>query len=320
MKERKKVTFIKNNKETSTEINLFTKKNIGEILFTKQSAQEEFGSIYYINDDIEYLELNNIIFPKNVKFFIPKNSILVLNNCTFKTGKIDVIGGNVDIVNPILNEGIYTNRISLSNVGIFNLLSNNKNKGYITLSGNAKEAVIGIKNTINRIALTTEKVFLQNIKNIKELDIKSITTILKNCDIEIDENKQIATNSLVLDDSQMIYQTSTSNATLEVEFIKMKDSMINFNSIYTVLAVIKSKLISLSNSEISSRSSIKIDTSNITIDDNSKLVAEQDITINEDRYIRKKEDDNVEINSDNQEAINAQRKLISTLKTLTKRK
>ena len=320
MKERKKVTFIKNNKETSAEINLFTKKSIGEILFTKQSAKEEFGSIYYINDDIEYLELNNIIFPKDVRFIVPNNSILVLNNCTFKTGNIDVVGGNIDIVNPILNEGIYTNRISLSNVGVFNLLSNNKNKGYITLNGNAKEVVVRINNTINKVALTTEKIFLQSIKNIKEININSQLTILKNCDIEIDENQQIVTNSLVLDDSQMIYQTNTSNATLEAEIITMKDSIINFNSIYTILAVVKSKIISLINSEISSRSSIKIDAFNITIDDKSKLLAEQDITINKDRYTRKKEDDSVEINSNNQESINAKRKLISTLKTLTKRK
>ena len=151
----KEITYVRNKEKKTTILTIMNSKSVGRIIFSPQSSQEESFSEYHINEDIEYLELKNLTFKKDAKFYTPPKCILVLSNCTFKGGKIDIIGGIVGLINPTLNEGVYTNRIFLSDVNTFNVITNNDDKSYVALLGKAKHINIIGNINISRILLSS---------------------------------------------------------------------------------------------------------------------------------------------------------------------
>lgn len=321
MKKRESITLISNGVEERKEVTLLNKKNIGKKIFSPASSIDESIEVYYINDEVEYLELHNFNFNKDTKFHIPQNCILVLVNCTFRKGKIDFIGGSVDLINPTLNDGIYTNRIFLSDVEDFNILKNDKDMSYITILGSAKTATINIKTNINKISLKTGVIALKNINNIKGFKLISDTVIIRNSDIGIDNEMIIETPDLRIEDSQLIYQYDMSISELNVDEITMKDSEILFNDVCTDLAVIRSKKIALNKSVIHSRTDLIIECPEIVLDDKSRLETGESLTLNGDTYFKKDSDDDLlEINSNNAPRLNNYKNLISILKKVKERR
>ena len=320
MKKRESITLICDGIEERKEVTLLNKKNIGRKIFSPSSSVDESTEVYYINDKIEYLELYNFIFNKDTKFYIPQNSILVLVNCAFKKGKIDFIGGSVDLINPTLNDSIYTNRIFLSDVKDFNILKNNNDMSYISILGSAKTATINIKTNINKIALKTDVIALKNINDIKELKLTSGTVIVRSSDIGIDNEIIIETPDLRIEDSQLIYQYDMSISELNVDEITMKDSEILFNDVCTDFAVIKSKKMALNNSIVHSRPDLIIECPEIVLDDNSKIETWKSLTLNGNTYHRKEDAELLEINSHNAPRLNSYKSILSILKKVKERR
>ena len=72
---------------------------------------------------------------------IPKETLVVLDNCTFKSNQIELLQGSVELIHPNLNPCYYTNRIYLSDLNDFNVTMNNDNKSYITITGKSKNFI-----------------------------------------------------------------------------------------------------------------------------------------------------------------------------------
>ena len=91
----KQIIYIKNGEYNIKDINLITKgKTLKDIIEKKDTEK----NIYKIKEDISLLKVINLTFKENISISIPNNTSLLLENCIFSSGKIELIGGNIQIV------------------------------------------------------------------------------------------------------------------------------------------------------------------------------------------------------------------------------
>ena len=321
MKEKKIISLTKNGKEVKKELNFFTRKELVNNIFEQPIYQGEAKEIYKIKKGIEIVLLKNITFKKNTQFILNKNTILILENCSFQTGIISFAnGGSVELINPKLNPSKYTNRINISSLEDFSMIVTENNNCYVTINGTCKNFSINMENKIERINIIADKIYLKNIKEIKEIIIYlSKLTILDNCNISINSNnkiKEIEIKNIVLKNTTISSSYNTENQSLEeTESITLINSNINLHG-QEKNTIEATKIIQLENSTIKSKNDMQLITPLLKMDHTSKLISETSITLGSDTYTKKKEAPVIEINSKNYKRISEKRHLVSILKKL----
>ena len=253
MKERKTITYIKNGKEIIKEYNILTRNKLLNDLFKKPYYQTGSQEIYSINEDIEHLSMTNITFPKNIKMFIPDNTTVALNNCTFQGESMYYIGGSIFLNQPNINPDNYTNRVYLDNTNDANIVIDNNNRGFISIIGTSKDFSIKANDRIETIYLTADKAALQDIYGIKSLKLITKNATIKNCSFKINldnQSQNIKTDTLNIENSSLYYMTDELSKDYEI---------------------INAKELILDNSEIDTNKNIIIKAESIIMDENSIL-------------------------------------------------
>ena len=245
MKERMVVSYVlKNNKENiiTKEFNLLTRKKIFATLFSSPASQEGINEEYVLRENIEVLTLKNIIFKKDTRLVIPEGTTLILDSCTFKSGKIDILGGKVKLTNPTLNPCIFSNRIFLSNVDTFDVTINDDTRCSVTILGTSNIFSADIKSRIEKIKMSSKEINLKNIKKIGYFTLKSDLLSLKNCDLELNvDDEQIPSNYLTLENSYLMYDYSNQKTVIDNEETNLKNSKIYIYDTYNPNCEIKTK-------------------------------------------------------------------------------
>lgn len=269
MKEKRIITYIKNGQKITKEFKIFTKNAIIGDLFVSPYPQPLNYELLQIKDDIEYLKLQNINFKKEVRFIIPNNTNLIIENCSFNSSRLDLTGGNITLLNCTFNPCNYTNRIYLNNVNklIFNL---DNGKSYLTITGKSKEIDVSGNYRFDTLSITGEKAIIKNMSDIKNLKLINKETLLKDCDFEINLNndiQSIQTQKLTLDNSKLFYQSDFDNVLINLYEEEKINKIIDRNIIFQI-----TNLELNNNSIIDSNNEIIINNKNIdiTVNNNQK--------------------------------------------------
>ena len=321
MKEKKEIIFRKNKKETTKEITIFNKNKLVKELFDEYKFIEgESFNTYKIKDDIEYIYLKNIIFKRETKFRIPNNTTLILDNCTFNKGKVDIYGGNFEIINPNLNPCYYTNRFYISDVNNLNIVINKNSNGYMTIAGNAKNFSIDAKNKISGIALEAKNIKINNLNDAKILALTGENITIENSTLNLEIlsqfKNQLNSKNINLKNSKLYYQTDIEQININVDNLSLENSYILFMGGYLINTTIGCKKLELKDSKIDSTDSITLLTDEILLDDNSEIVSSVKIQMHNNIYLPQKNSE-IAITKDNlneTEEEQHRRKLISILK------
>ena len=295
MKEKRVVTYIKEGKEITKVFNFLSKREILNTLFEKPFYQTDNYEFYKIKSDIDYLSIKNMNFKKDARFILPDNTILVIENCTFKSGRIDLTGGNIDLLHPKLNPCFYTNRIFVSDVNNLNIEIGSDNRSFITVTGTANNFSMTATNRIENIAITGKTAQLKNIKDIKSLKLINEKTTLKNCIFSIDldnDMEKIQTETLDIEDSNLFYLN------------------------YQNRRLLSSKNINLKNAIISSENNVNIDCEKIIMDNQSTIESKHNIKLLIDTYTIVNDESKIKVNLQSKDTLNKRKELISVLKGL----
>ena len=310
MKEKRIIKYIKNGEEIKKEFNILTRKSILQNSLEEPYYQSGAEEIYKIKEDIDLIYISNMTFKKNIKFIIPEDTILILDKCIFLGGKIELIKGNIQLINPKFNPNIYINRIHAVTVNDLDIRIDSDNRGFITIRGNVNNFSMNIKERIEKISINGEKAILENIKDIKSLKLKNNETILKNCNFEIDLDKNeqdIMSQTLNIENCTLSYQTDLK----ELE----KPNLINDNNLdisNALSPIIRTNDLNLINSKIESNNVLNISTRKISMDNNSSIKATNELNLSTDNFKAKNKE--IEITPTTIQELTKTRNIISILK------
>ncbi len=317
MKEKRIVTYIKNGKLVTKEFNFFSRKSIVYEIFDKPYIQGEHHEYYKINKEVTFLSLENITFKKEARFILTDHTSLILKGCNFKGGRLFLIGGSVELLEPRLNPCYYTNRIDISEVNKLNIIIDKENVSFITIAGTAKDCLIDAEDRINQIDINANNVHLKNMKEAKDLKIEADEILLDNCKLYTDIEKStqnFETKSLTIKDSELIYQNMDESMEISADLIHLQNSNIYFNDPSFVNGTIRSDKLKLENSIIESSYVLNLPCQNIEMDEKSELKASRRITFKNDTYCNKDDNNDLEITKQKLELLDTRRKFISILK------
>ena len=320
MKDKKIITYIKNGKSETKEMNLFNKKEIIKDLYSSAFIQNNTYEFYIINEDIDFLLLKNMTFKKEVKFLLPKKeTLLVLENCTFKSGGINFINGNVALLYPNLDPRYYTNRITAYNLENLEIDIAKDDKSYISVYGKSNNLSINTKNKINNIFVTTNNCYLKNINSVQHLEIKGGNAILDKCNIGINleaETYNIDIEKLILKNSSLLLHPNSSKENLQLGTLYLNNSNIYIDDSYFEEVKIKCNQLTLENSILEAREKLRLKCQRISIDDKSKLLSDDNISILNNTYSRKEDQNNLELTLEDLIKLQNKSYLISILKAV----
>ena len=300
MNKKRLITYIKNGEEKSKEFNLFTKKEIIREVFSNPYYQSGISDFYRINENIEFLSITNMTFPKGIRMVIPEDCVVVLNDCIFKGGCMEFVDGTIELNNPTLNPDYYTNRIYLVDTKDANILIDYNNKSHITITGKSDNFSLNGYGRIETISLSGKKATLKNIEEINNLKLNNQETNIEDCSFVIDLNNQtqdIQTETLNIKDSSIYYKFEQVEETQDNE----KESN-----------VITTDVLNLIYTNISAKNTIGINAKTITMDSVSSIKTTDKIKLLDDTYTTKGTSVKLDINSIKE--INSRRELISILK------
>lgn len=311
MSEPRSIVYKKNGYTYEKKDSFFSKyiqSNNREIYSTDQ--QEESSEIYYINNDIEYIMIKNMEFKKNTKIVIPNETTLILNNCLFKQKNLEIEGGNIRITNPILVSSSHMNHLTLTNTNQVELLLEKGKRKSIRIKGTTNNFSLDGRKGLDLIESLSIKSINTNITNLIKREAFKIDTqnlTLKDCELDIENKEKLKTKRLNLQNS-IIYSNKSDIIADEINLI---DSIISLDWCLKEEGIITNKL-TLKRSKIKATDNLNINTNNIDIDTESKLIAENMIKIQNHTYINGEEDIEIGITELNR------RKLILILQNLKK--
>ena len=186
MNNQKMISYIQKEEEKLKNVNLFKKKEITKDIFKTTYQEENNYEFYHIKNEIEYLHLKNIIFNKNSNFVVPDNTILILDNCLFKSEKMDFTGGNIEIIHPKLMSYQYTNYIYFKDVDNINIIIGKDNRSFPTIKGIAKRFSLNTLSNIdilNSLSITADKIILTKTNHYKAIKLIGNHIILNKSNI-----------------------------------------------------------------------------------------------------------------------------------------
>ena len=308
------ITYISNDKEEEKRMTLFTKEILLKRVF-ENTQQERFYEVCKIKEDIKYLKLQNIKFDKNVKFIIPEDTNLVLDNCLFKGERIDLIGGNVEILSP--NPTIDTNRHFAKKLNKLYMRLEKKPNSFLNISGSTKSFYLNAEKNIDQISIKSDEIYLKNINYVKNIQMQGNNITLDGVSIDINSdyvNNSMIPNKLIIQNSSIYYQCQFAQMQLKAKYLWLKNSNIHFNSNYFAKAIIRTDYLNLENSLVDSMDYLDCESKKIIMDQSSKLKAGQSITLQDNAYVPTPREDNLEITQKKIEELERKRQLISILK------
>ena len=315
MKEKKTITYIKNGTEVTKIINLFNKKEILDTIFEQYRLLSE-GIELIIKEDVEYLLLKNICFSQNIKLLIPNTTIIILENCYFKGKKIDFKGGNIQLINPQFSSDLLNSYIHVDKVIDFNLILKSQNNINTTVRGQSNILTIDGNSSEISIIANAQEIILKNIQKTKELKITGAKVILANCSLDMDlyhDIKKINAQYLRIINSSLYYQ-SDKKVYLLADSMNLYDSDIYFYGFCDINGIIQCNQLTLKNSKIEAKNSIKVFCQKMLIDSDSSIVTGQNIMLNEDTYYPKNENNSLVLNTKKLSHRISEREFISVLK------
>lgn len=251
MKEKPTITYIKKGIEKKEDLTFSNYRKVLKELYkiTFKSTGNLKETIYTINDNIEFIHFKNFVFPEINKLRCSKNTLCILENCTFKNKKHDFQilcfeGGVYEVINSnfINIESIY---IAYHNIKEFiikhieenkkdllkRLLLNLGSKGQVSYSNNKMNLnnIEDNEKINNSVKVKDKKINLNGNFSILELELKEDkmainntkreTSIKVNCSNQSNrEVKKLELTNCLLEGKEI----NISSLELEVENIKLK--------------------------------------------------------------------------------------------------
>ena len=290
MKSNKEIAYTKEGRRVEQNLKLLTKKKIINDILVRTTKQEENFENYNIRNEIEELKLTNITFNKNVQFELPQDTKLILDSCTFKSPRIELIGGSIEIINPNLISCGYSNYIYFSRLENLNIRLKKDNKSFINIKGHANNCSIDLLTRINMIdnmGIEAKELKLTNIIKPRQLILKGNNIKIENCEIDIKEEDIIA-ETLNCTNSTIYAQ----NSNINIKNILLKNSKVYYGMCYNQEGLNCDNLV-INNSTINSQTNLTINSKRIIIDELSNLIASNAIKIQNEIITNENEDEDI---------------------------
>lgn len=231
MKSKPTVTYIKDKKTVTKDLNFITREGLSRTLFKQPyNVGPSEWDYYKLNDNITYLHFKNVTFYRESRFICPPNTILILENCSCRKQRFLFAGGKVKIINPNLSCAWYRNLIVGLDLDEFYLSSKNNSPSFLTLNIDAKNIEIDGEPRIDQLYLTGDKIKLENIYKLTGLSIKGNCVKIKNSNIDLikkdslepQDKTHIITNILDLENTKILtfkinYQSLIIDNTVRIE-------------------------------------------------------------------------------------------------------
>ena len=310
MNNKKTISYTKNGEEINGSINYFNKKSLVKKLFDESCILGKNCENYVINDSVEYLYLKNVVFLKNVRFTTPKDTIVILENCIFKGGRMDFNGGNIEIINPKLISCQYTNYIYFSNVNDLNIMISKDNMSFISLKGTANNFTLNTEKNIDiidHLSIKANNIKIIGVTNPKILELDANKISLEKSNIHTNDKNDMKAKKIELHQSSINSQKNDINT----ENLLLDRSKIYFSWCMNKEGINWNNII-LKESTITSEDHLSINSNDITMDDTSKFKVGESIQIKNIIYTSKSEETYLELDK---KAIN-QRYIVSILKEI----
>lgn len=162
---------------------------------------------YRIREEIDVLVIENAIFYHDVKLHCPKDTKLILKNCTFFGRYVQFMGGDISLVSPRFLDYLSSKQISGKAMEQFNLVMDESCDMGLSIIAQARDISIkaGDKANCNNysLCLDGDNVEINGIRNLVEVKIVSKNLSFKYSDLafafnsNLKESKIEAENLLV---------------------------------------------------------------------------------------------------------------------------
>ena len=216
MKTKQVIRYIKNNIEKEIELNIFNKSIINKELLEETTQEEKIN----IKKELELINFKNINFTGIKEINCKKDSVCILDNCSFTQQKftrtLTFSNGNFQIINPKTEKTKTIQLIDTKDV-VFDF--NDKDEYEITTAlmyENCQRIEINSNDSVKNLALKCKQAYLNGIFNVKNFQLECTknlsignqnkTTIINllNWGGRIETKKLNLTNCIITNDSNLL--------------------------------------------------------------------------------------------------------------------
>ncbi len=165
---------------------------------------------YRVREEIDVLVIENAIFYHDVKLHCPKDTKLILKNCTFLGRYVQFMGGDISLISPRFLDYLSSKQISGEAMEKFNVVMDKSCDMGLSIIARARDISIKVCDEVNwnnySLCLDGDNIEINGIRNLVEAKIISKNLSFKYSDLKFvssSKGSKIETENLLLGSSKL---------------------------------------------------------------------------------------------------------------------